>query len=102
MAFVAFGGAGSDVVGVVRIHSDSAYERGEYAILVRSDFHGVGLGMALVNLLIAYARREGLKEIFGYVLRENAAMLAICRKLGFKIDAGASAPEVLDVSLRLI
>jgi acetyltransferase len=42
MAFVAFDGAGSDVVGVVRIHLDSAYEQGEYAILVRSDFHGVG------------------------------------------------------------
>ena len=101
MAFVAFDGTGSDVVGVVRLHSDTAYERGEYAILVRSDFKGMGLGLAMMHLLIAYARREGLKEIFGYVLRENAPMLAMCRTLGFEIDAGASAPEVLDVSLKL-
>ena len=54
-----------------------------------------------MHLLIAYARREGLKEIFGYVLRENAPMLGICRKLRFEIDEGVSAPEVLDASLRL-
>jgi hypothetical protein len=54
-----------------------------------------------MNLLIAYPRRESLKEIFCYVLCENATMLATCRKLGFETDAGASAPEVLDVSLRL-
>ena len=29
MAFVAFDDFGSDVIGVVRMHSDSAYERGE-------------------------------------------------------------------------
>jgi acetyltransferase len=68
--------------------------------LVRTDFKGSGLGVALMNLLIAYARREGLKEIFGYVLRENGPMLAICRGLGFEIDGGAFASEVLDISLR--
>ncbi|MEH2501563.1 acetyltransferase [Bradyrhizobium sp. AZCC 1578] len=42
MAFVAFDEATNELVGVVRIHSDSIYESGEYAILLRSDLKGRG------------------------------------------------------------
>jgi acetyltransferase len=42
MAFVAFDEATGEMVGVVRIHSDSIYESGEYAILLRSDLKGRG------------------------------------------------------------
>jgi acetyltransferase len=37
MAFVAFDEATNEMVGVVRLHSDSICETGEYAILLRSD-----------------------------------------------------------------
>src|SRR5215470_11303566 len=37
MAFVAFDEASGELAGVVRLHSDSIYETGEYAILLRSD-----------------------------------------------------------------
>ena len=50
MAFVAFDEASNELVGVVRIHSDSIYESGEYAILLRSDLKGRGLGWALMQL----------------------------------------------------
>ena len=84
MAFVAFDEATSELLGVVRIHSDSIYESGEYAILLRSDLKGKGLGWALMQLIIEYARSEGLKEISGDVLHENHVMLDLCRSLGFK------------------
>src|SRR5262249_47942643 len=71
MAFVAFDEATNELVGVVRIHSDSVYETGEYAILLRSDLKGRGLGWALMQLIIEYARSEGLKTISGDVLHEN-------------------------------
>ncbi|HEX9590165.1 MAG TPA: bifunctional acetate--CoA ligase family protein/GNAT family N-acetyltransferase, partial [Bradyrhizobium sp.] len=61
MAFVALDEATNEVVGVVRIHSDSIYENGEYAILLRSDLKGRGLGWALMQLIIEYAKSEGLK-----------------------------------------
>ncbi|HTM96143.1 MAG TPA: GNAT family N-acetyltransferase, partial [Croceibacterium sp.] len=61
MAFVAFDEASDEPVGVVRIHSDSIYESGEYAILLRSDLKGRGLGWTLMQLIIEYARSEGLK-----------------------------------------
>jgi acetyltransferase len=56
MAFVALEQPGSRLLGVVRLHSDSAYQRGEYAILVRSDLKGRGLGWLLMQTIIRYAR----------------------------------------------
>ena len=75
MAFVAFDEATNELVGVVRIHSNSIYETGEYAILLRSDLKGRGLGWALMQMIIEYARSEGLKTISGDVLAENTVML---------------------------
>src|SRR5205823_4986503 len=49
MAFVALDETTNELVGVVRIHSDSVYESGEYAILLRSDLKGRGLGWALMD-----------------------------------------------------
>lgn len=101
MAFVAFDEVTSEMVGVVRIHSDSIYESGEYAILLRSDLKGRGLGWALMQLIIDYAKSEGLKHISGEVLRENAIMLAMCRSLGFEIAADPIEHAICHVKLTL-
>jgi acetyltransferase len=101
MAFVAFDEVTNELVGVVRIHSDSIYENGEYAILLRSDLKGRGLGWALMQLIIEYARSEGLKMISGDVLQENTIMLEMCRSLGFEIKTDPVDPGICDVRLRL-
>ena len=101
MAFVAFDEATNEMVGVVRIHSDSIYESGEYAILLRSDLKGRGLGWALMQLIIEYARSEGLKNISGDVLAENTVMLAMCRDLGFAVKADPAEHGICNVKLGL-
>ncbi|MGB8398391.1 GNAT family N-acetyltransferase [Bradyrhizobium sp.] len=101
MAFVAFDETTNAMVGVVRIHSDSIYENGEYAILLRSDLKGRGLGWALMQLIIEYARSEGLKAISGDVLRENTVMLQMCRDLGFEVKADPAEHDVCNVKLAL-
>ncbi|WP_213736950.1 bifunctional acetate--CoA ligase family protein/GNAT family N-acetyltransferase [Bradyrhizobium sp. dw_411] len=101
MAFVAFDEATNELVGVVRIHSDSIYENGEYAILLRSDLKGRGLGWALMQLIIEYAKSEGLKRISGQVLQENSTMLNMCRELGFTVKSDAVEPALCDVTLEL-
>ena len=101
MAFVAFDEVTNELVGVVRIHSDSIYENGEYAILLRSDLKGRGLGWALMQLIIEYARSEGLKMISGDVLQENTIMLEMCRNLGFEIKTDPADPGICDVKLVL-
>lgn len=101
MAFIAIDEVTGETLGVVRIHSDSIYESGEYAILLRSDLKGKGLGWTLMKLIIEYARAEGLKYVCGQVLRENVAMLRMCRHLGFEAKADHSEPDILNVTLPL-
>jgi acetyltransferase len=101
MAFVAFDETTNEMVGVVRIHSDSIYENGEYAILLRSDLKGRGLGWALMQLIIEYARSEGLKRISGQVLQENSVMLNMCRELGFAIKSDPTDHSLCNVTLKL-
>jgi len=101
MAFVAFDEVTNGMVGVVRIHSDSVYESGEYAILLRSDLKGKGLGWVLMQLIIEYARSEGLKVISGDVLRENTVMLEMCRNLGFEVSSNPAEHGICEVRLKL-
>ena len=101
MAFVAIDEATNEIVGVVRIHSDSIYENGEYAILLRSDLKGRGLGWALMQLIIEYAKSEGLKAISGEVLQENTVMLEMCRELGFEVKTDPVEHGVCNVKLTL-
>lgn len=99
MAFVALHEASGAMLGVVRLHIDANYEKGEYAILVRSDLKGHGLGWQLMRLIIDYAYGEGLRCIEGQVLRENTTMIAMCQDLGFTITPDPESPECCMVKL---
>jgi RimJ/RimL family protein N-acetyltransferase len=101
MAFVAIDEASSEMLGVVRLHSDLIHQAGEYAILLRSDLKGRGLGWALMQLIIEYAKSEGLSRIDGQILQENSVMLKMCRELGFKVKTNARDRGVCDVTLAL-
>jgi len=101
MAFVAFDEADGSLIGVVRIHSDSIYESGEFAILLRSDLKGRGLGWKLMQLIIEYAKSEGLKTVTGQVLQENTTMLKMCRQLGFQAKTDPVEHDLCDVTLSL-
>ncbi len=87
--------------GVVRITAEPDRERAEYAVLVRSDLKRQGLGRRLMEAVIAYARGQGIGEIYGEVLRENTAMLRLTEDLGFRREATPDAPELVNVRLRL-
>jgi acetyltransferase len=101
MAFVAIEEQSGALLGVVRLHADANYERGEYAVLVRSDLKGRGLGYLLMQMIIEYGGSEGLKAIEGQVLRENSAMLAMCRELGFTLAPDPHDPDTCEVTLAL-
>jgi acetyltransferase len=97
MAFVALSEDQQDLLGVARLAADPDYTRAEYAVIVRSDLKGRGLGWALMHHLIRYAYSEGLRDLHGDVLAANERMLKMCRELGFDITAD---PE--DLSLRRV
>jgi len=97
MAFVALDKDETELYGIARLAADPDYSKGEYAIIVRSDLTGTGIGWILMRHLIRYAEREGLQELAGEVLEQNTRMLDMCRSLGFEISTD---PE--DVSLRKV
>jgi acetyltransferase len=99
MAFVAIEQASGTLFGKVRLHANANYDSGEFAVLVRSDFKGRGLGWQLMKLIIDYARTEGLRTIEGQVLSSNTTMLAMCRELGFKLSMDPHDPESCIVTL---
>ena len=101
MAFVAIDEATKGALGVVRLHADATHESGEYAILLRSDLKGRGLGWSLMQLIIEYAKAEGLKRISGQILQENTVMLKMCRELGFEIETDPQDRGLRDVTLTL-
>ena len=101
MAFVAIDEATKEALGVVRLHADATHESGEYAILLRSDLKGRGLGWSLMQLIIEYAKAEGLKRISGQILQENTVMLEMCRSLGFEVKADPVEHDICDVKLTL-
>jgi acetyltransferase len=104
MAFIALApdtGGASEMLGVSRLCADPDYERAEFAIMVRSDLKGLGLGWVLMRQLILYARSEGLQSLYGMVLKENATMLRMSHELGFQFepvpDDGSLSMVVLDL-----
>ncbi|MFO1147613.1 MAG: bifunctional acetate--CoA ligase family protein/GNAT family N-acetyltransferase [Alsobacter sp.] len=101
IAFAAIEESSGDLLGVVRLHADANHEEGEYAILLRSDLKGRGLGWALMKLMVEYAKADGLARVKGQVLRENTTMLSMCEALGFKVTTDPDDMDVKDVTLRL-
>jgi len=93
--------AKSDALGVVRYGADPDNQRAEYAIGVRSDCQGLGLGTALMQAVIEVARGRSIGEIIGDVLRENRRMLQLCAELGFATEQNPRDPSLVRVRKRL-
>jgi acetyltransferase len=99
MAFIAEArdeSGGTETLGVARTVSDPDNVEAEFAIVVRSDLKGQGLGTLLFERLIEHAKQRGIERLVGLVLRENTRMLKLSRAMGFEADAA----EPVDSGLR--
>ncbi len=83
MAFVAVDGG--ETLGVVRVVLDPNAERAEFAIIIRSDLKGLGLGRALFAKVVDYCGRRGVHKIVGQALRENTRMIELAADFGFAV-----------------
>ncbi|MBI1785369.1 GNAT family N-acetyltransferase, partial [Candidatus Sumerlaeota bacterium] len=88
----------AETLGVVRVATDPDNLRAEFAIIIRSDLKGHGLGHLLLDKIIRYCRARGTHEIVGEVMEDNKAMLTLAHHLGFKT---AGFPEGGVVRLKL-
>ena len=91
MAFIAVDAA-QQTLGVARLVRDPDNTEAEFAVLVRSDLQGRGLGRLLMQRLLDCATARGTQRIVGDVLRENHGMLSLAKALGFEMSADAHDP----------
>jgi acetyltransferase len=85
-------------LGVVRAIADPDNRQAEFAIVVRSDLKGQGLGTILMRKIIDYCRSRGTEEIVGQVMIENTAMRKLAKELGF-VEAPSPDSEIVEVRL---
>lgn len=114
IALLAFAGDSGAVLGVARLAAEpptprdlhgplgargdpNGTSRAEFAVALRSDWHGHGLGWLLMQRMLALAARLKFREVFGTVLRENETMLAMCREMGFAVEAAPGEAEAVIV-----
>lgn len=72
------------MVGEIRLVAETDHPRAQFAILLTPEYRGYGLGARLIQRCLRIARHEQIEEVYGEVLASNTAMLALCKKLGFK------------------
>lgn len=97
IALLAFDAGSRTILGVVRLAAEPDPSRAEFAVAVRSDWQGHGLGSLLMQRMLALAARLGVAEVFGYVLRENEHMLQMCREMGFTVMPAPDDAEIVTV-----
>jgi acetyltransferase len=86
-----------ELLGVGRLAKLPGTSDGEFALLVRDDVQGQGLGSELLRRLVEVGRAEGLARLVGEILPENEPMLAVARALGFRIVRDPEVPVVRSI-----
>lgn len=89
-----------ETLGVVRAFAGPDKLSAEFAVSVRSDLKGMGLGPILMHKLIAYCRSIGIRELTGETLSQNQSMLNLASRCGFAISGGADG-STMQMGLKL-
>lgn len=71
-------------LGVARYVRDAGTEDAEFAIVLRDDSQGLGLGRELLRKLLDAAKRAGLRRLVATTLSDNQAMVTLARRLGLR------------------
>ena len=58
----------------------------EFAIQVRDEYQGQGLGTEMLRMLLRIARDEGQERVVAEIMPENSGMRRVCTKLGFSFE----------------
>lgn len=89
-----------EILGVVRVQIDPDNTQAEFAMAVRSELKGIGLGARLLQKMIDYCRSQGTQEIVGCTMLENSGMANLARKLGFTVKYNRE-DGLIDMTLAL-
>ena len=92
---------GIDIVAGARYYVLPGGARCEFAVTVADSWQGAGLASRLMRALIQGACARGLTHMEGFVLAENARMLALARRLGFTVQTDPDDATMMLVHLDL-
>lgn len=90
----------AETLAVGRVVADPDNTSAEFAVTVRSDLKGMGLGRIMMEKLVAYCRARGTKEIVGEALPQNSRIVAMVKKLGFEVTIGEEGVRQMRLGLR--
>ncbi|MFH1914679.1 MAG: bifunctional acetate--CoA ligase family protein/GNAT family N-acetyltransferase [Pseudomonadota bacterium] len=90
-----------ETLGVMRTNTKPDNSEAEFAIVVRSDQKGEGLGSLLFHKGIRYTRDRGTRRLTGQTMIENKAMQGLSRKFGFVVTPDPHDGDLVDMVLDL-
>lgn len=93
---------GKGILGVVRLVLAPDKPEGEFAIMVRSDQAGHGLGHCLMRQMLGWARERGLTRVRAEVLTENKRMLRLAREFGAVVQPQSRDFHTVQVAIDLM
>jgi acetyltransferase len=88
-----------ETLGVMRTNTRPDNSEAEFAIVVRSDQKGEGLGSMLFHKGIRYTKDRGTKLLTGQTMVENKAMQGLSKKFGFVITPDPHDEDLVDMVL---
>lgn len=89
-----------NILGVVRAQQDPDNQQAEFAMAIRSDLKGQGIGSKLLQKMVNYCRQNGTEELTGTTMINNAGMANLARKLGFTVRFNRE-DDVIEMKLPL-
>jgi acetyltransferase len=76
------------LIGVGRLIGDPDLEIVEYAVLITDSWQGKDLGKTLTEYCVDIAKQNNFKKVYAETTKDNKAMIAVFRKLGFTVEFG--------------
>jgi len=89
-----------EIIGVGRLIKAHEVSEAEFAMVLRDQWQGHGLGTQFMRLLLDIGRKEGVDQIFGHILPDNYAMQRVCKNLGYKLHYDRD-DEVVEARIKL-
>ena len=89
------------VVRYVRGDTPETAQVAEFAVVIGDAWQHRGVAMKLMRRLIDAAAAAGVKQLADITLYDNVGMLALARKLGFKVQRDPANPNVTRLRLAL-
>ncbi|WP_319470325.1 bifunctional acetate--CoA ligase family protein/GNAT family N-acetyltransferase [uncultured Pseudodesulfovibrio sp.] len=102
MAFIATASdenGNPETLGVMRTNTRPDNTEAEFAIVVRSDQKGGGLGSMLFHKGIRYTRDRGTSKLVGQTMIENKAMQGLSKKFGFVVSPDPHDEDLVEMVL---